>query len=266
MEHPNTQINEIVAPLTQMNQQHVPKGNGQVAIDNTLKESRQETILQGKDTNQQEIIPQISFVHTDPSTLTEERKPKKKGGRRKINIEYITDKNRRHITFSKRKGGIMKKAYELSTLTGTQVILLVASETGHVYTFATAKMQPLITKPEGKNLIQQCLNSTEEDDSQKEQQQGYQDPNQYPNYPYNTYVSKFPVQMSGTTMRQQYEQYPPEYQQQLEQQYQEYQLFMQQQQQQQGMVYPSNVNMMYQMNGQQQVNGHEMNGQTNGKK
>jgi len=83
----------------------------------------------------------------------------KKTGRRKINIEFIEDKSRRHITFSKRKAGIMKKAYELSTLTGTQVLLLVASETGHVYTFATPKLQPLITKPEGKNLIQACLNS-----------------------------------------------------------------------------------------------------------
>eukprot|EP01096_Ripella_sp_DP13-Kostka_P000061 TRINITY_DN1007_c1_g1_i1.p1 TRINITY_DN1007_c1_g1~~TRINITY_DN1007_c1_g1_i1.p1 ORF type:complete len:288 (-),score=109.80 TRINITY_DN1007_c1_g1_i1:260-1123(-) len=83
----------------------------------------------------------------------------KKAGRRKINIEFIEDKSRRHITFSKRKAGIMKKAYELSTLTGTQVLLLVASETGHVYTFATPKLQPLITKPEGKNLIQSCLNA-----------------------------------------------------------------------------------------------------------
>ena len=32
---------------------------------------------------------------------------------------------------------VMFQAYELSTLTGTQVMLLVASETGHVYTFAT---------------------------------------------------------------------------------------------------------------------------------
>jgi len=78
----------------------------------------------------------------------------RRAGRRKINIEFIGDKSRRHITFSKRKAGIMKKAYELSTLTGTQVLLLVASETGHVYTFATPKLQPLITKTEGKNLIQ----------------------------------------------------------------------------------------------------------------
>ena len=46
------------------------------------------------------------------------------------------------------------KAYELSVLTGTQVLLLVVSETGLVYTFTTPKLQPLVTKPEGKNLIQ----------------------------------------------------------------------------------------------------------------
>lgn len=51
------------------------------------------------------------------------------------------------------------KAYELSTLTGTQVLLLVASETGHVYTFATRKLQPMITSETGKALIQTCLNS-----------------------------------------------------------------------------------------------------------
>ena len=47
----------------------------------------------------------------------------------------------------------------MSTLTGTQVMLLVASETGHVYTFATRKLQPMITSESGKALIQTCLNS-----------------------------------------------------------------------------------------------------------
>lgn len=47
----------------------------------------------------------------------------------------------------------------MSTLTGTQVLLLVVSETGLVYTFTTPKLQPLVTKPEGKNLIQSCLNA-----------------------------------------------------------------------------------------------------------
>ncbi|CAG8655782.1 11003_t:CDS:2, partial [Ambispora leptoticha] len=38
-------------------------------------------------------------------------------------------------------------------------LLLVVSETGLVYTFTTPKLQPLVTKPEGKNLIQTCLNA-----------------------------------------------------------------------------------------------------------
>ncbi len=38
-------------------------------------------------------------------------------------------------------------------------MLLVASETGHVYTFATRKLQPMITSDAGKALIQTCLNS-----------------------------------------------------------------------------------------------------------
>ena len=53
----------------------------------------------------------------------------------------------------------LPQAYELSTLTGTQVLLLVASETGHVYTFATRKLQPMITSETGTALIQTCLNS-----------------------------------------------------------------------------------------------------------
>jgi pheromone receptor transcription factor len=98
-----------------------------------------------------------------PSTADDDDDDDDKPGRerRKIEIKFITDKSRRHITFSKRKAGIMKKAYELSVLTGTQVLLLVVSETGLVYTFTTPKLQPLVTKSEGKNLIQACLNAPE---------------------------------------------------------------------------------------------------------
>jgi len=98
-----------------------------------------------------------------PTTADDDDDDDDKPGRerRKIEIKFITDKSRRHITFSKRKAGIMKKAYELSVLTGTQVLLLVVSETGLVYTFTTPKLQPLVTKAEGKNLIQACLNAPE---------------------------------------------------------------------------------------------------------
>ena len=107
---------------------------------------------------------------------------KKTKGRVKNKIEFIDNKLRRYTTFSKRKTGIMKKAYELSTLTGTQVMLLVASETGHVYTFATRKLQPMITSDAGKALIQTCLNSPDppqpsqsQSNDQRMSAQGYEE-------------------------------------------------------------------------------------------
>ncbi|XP_057652529.1 serum response factor homolog isoform X1 [Diorhabda carinulata] len=105
----------------------------------------------------------VNEINEDSYSMQSKKSPpsngKKTKGRVKIKMEYIENKLRRYTTFSKRKTGIMKKAYELSTLTGTQVMLLVASETGHVYTFATRKLQPMITSEAGKALIQTCLNS-----------------------------------------------------------------------------------------------------------
>lgn len=96
---------------------------------------------------------------------------KSSSGRRKIVIEFIKNKGRRHITFSKRKSGIMKKAYQLSVLTGTDMLLLIASETGHVYTFATPKLQPMITTTEGKNMFQQCLNAPDQQRENKKEEE-----------------------------------------------------------------------------------------------
>ncbi|GMS80390.1 hypothetical protein PENTCL1PPCAC_2565, partial [Pristionchus entomophagus] len=103
-----------------------------------------------------------SMTHSSSGLLPNGKKTK---GRVKIKMEYISNKLRRYTTFSKRKTGIMKKAYELSTLTGTQVMLLVASETGHVYTFATKKLTPMISSEQGKSLIQQCLSQPDDPDN-----------------------------------------------------------------------------------------------------
>ncbi|EPR80121.1 MADS domain protein [Spraguea lophii 42_110] len=99
-----------------------------------------------------ENAPEIS----SDNGFAEEKKPRK-CGRKKIKMAFIEGKNKRSVTFSKRKKGIMKKAYELNILTGTEILLLVASESGHVYTFATPKLKPIIANHE--NLIQQCLNA-----------------------------------------------------------------------------------------------------------
>lgn len=86
-----------------------------------------------------------------------EKKVKKTKGRVKIKMELIGNKLRRQATFSKRKSNLLKKAYELWTLTGSQVLVVVASETSHVYTFATPKLQPIIGGPHGKTLIETCI-------------------------------------------------------------------------------------------------------------
>ncbi|GAA6056363.1 hypothetical protein JCM3770_005968 [Rhodotorula araucariae] len=78
-------------------------------------------------------------------------------GRRKISIQFIQDKARRHVTFTKRKSGLMKKAYELSTLTGTDCLVLVVSESGLVYTFSTPALSGVTDHPRGKEVIQASL-------------------------------------------------------------------------------------------------------------
>ncbi|KAH9385333.1 uncharacterized protein NEMAJ01_0229 [Nematocida major] len=93
----------------------------------------------------------------DESLESDDEGSRASKGRKKIKMEFIKDKGRRGVTFSKRKKGIMKKAYELNVLTKCEILLVVASETGHVYTFATPKLQPIIKQHE--NLIQQYLNT-----------------------------------------------------------------------------------------------------------
>ena len=66
--------------------------------------------------------PQAQQQHMEGADPPSDEQAVKRTGRRKINIEFIQDKARRNITFSKRKAGISKKAYELSRLTGAQAI------------------------------------------------------------------------------------------------------------------------------------------------
>lgn len=164
-------------PVHQQAPRPIPTPQQQAQLQQQYAQLQQYQVAQ-QQAMQQQSQSQLMMEMEDPEDSDDEGngRSEKRAGRRKIRIEYIEDKSRRHITFSKRKAGIMKKAYELSTLTGTQVLLLVASETGHVYTFATPKLQPLITKPEGKNLIQACLNAPDGGDY-TQQHAGYEDDN-----------------------------------------------------------------------------------------
>ncbi|THH06663.1 hypothetical protein EW145_g3934 [Phellinidium pouzarii] len=79
-------------------------------------------------------------------------------------IEIIVDKNKRLAAFKRRKNELMRGSYELSTLTGSQVLVLAVSENGLVYTFATTRLQGLVTRPEVRgntlgNAVQQPIAS-----------------------------------------------------------------------------------------------------------
>ncbi|PHT31600.1 hypothetical protein CQW23_27937 [Capsicum baccatum] len=52
---------------------------------------------------------------------------KKTQGRRKTAIKPIDNQNSRHVTFSKRRLGLFKKASELCILTGAEIVILVQS-------------------------------------------------------------------------------------------------------------------------------------------
>lgn len=60
----------------------------------------------------------------------------RKKGRREM--RRIEDATRRQVTFSKRRSGLLKKAYELSVLCDAEVALVVFSPTGRLYQFASA--------------------------------------------------------------------------------------------------------------------------------
>ena len=49
----------------------------------------------------------------------------------------------------------------MNVRTGAQVMVLVASETGHVYTYATDRLKPMMMSDRGRALIHTCLTSAD---------------------------------------------------------------------------------------------------------
>ncbi|KAF3339215.1 agamous-like MADS-box protein AGL62 [Carex littledalei] len=61
----------------------------------------------------------------------------KKGGKRKIPMELIGNKNYRQVCFSKRRKGLFKKAEELSVLCGVNVKIVAFSPAGKPYFYTS---------------------------------------------------------------------------------------------------------------------------------
>ncbi|XP_034906115.1 transcription factor CAULIFLOWER isoform X1 [Populus alba] len=58
-------------------------------------------------------------------------------GRGKVELKRIENPTRRQVTFSKRRNGLLKKAFELSILCDAEVSLFIFSPTGKFYQFAS---------------------------------------------------------------------------------------------------------------------------------
>ncbi|XWS35713.1 hypothetical protein CRYUN_Cryun20dG0020100 [Craigia yunnanensis] len=84
-------------------------------------------------------------------------------GRGKIQMRRIENDTSRQVTFSKRRNGLLKKAFELSVLCDAEVALIIFSPRDKLYEFASSSMQETIerymrhtkdnrTKPSEQNM------------------------------------------------------------------------------------------------------------------
>ncbi|XP_022246205.1 myocyte-specific enhancer factor 2-like isoform X2 [Limulus polyphemus] len=67
-------------------------------------------------------------------------------GRKKIRISKITDDRNRQVTFTKRKFGLMKKAYELSVLCNCEIALIIFNNTNKLFQYASTDMDKVLLK------------------------------------------------------------------------------------------------------------------------
>uniref|UniRef100_A0A8C4Q6W3 Myocyte enhancer factor 2A n=1 Tax=Eptatretus burgeri TaxID=7764 RepID=A0A8C4Q6W3_EPTBU len=67
-------------------------------------------------------------------------------GRKKIQIARITDERNRQVTFTKRKFGLMKKAYELSVLCDCEIALIIFNSTNKLFQYASTDMDKVLLK------------------------------------------------------------------------------------------------------------------------
>uniref|UniRef100_A0A8C1HH84 Myocyte enhancer factor 2ca n=1 Tax=Cyprinus carpio carpio TaxID=630221 RepID=A0A8C1HH84_CYPCA len=67
-------------------------------------------------------------------------------GRKKIQIARIMDERNRQVTFTKRKFGLMKKAYELSVLCDCEIALIIFNSTNKLFQYASTDMDKVLLK------------------------------------------------------------------------------------------------------------------------
>ncbi|KAK1560842.1 hypothetical protein Q3G72_031431 [Acer saccharum] len=95
-------------------------------------------------------------------------------GRGRVELKRIENKINRQVTFSKRRNGLLKKAYELSVLCDAEVALIIFSSRGKLYEFgSTGTGSGTITKT--LERYQRCSFNPQDNNIERETQSWYQE-------------------------------------------------------------------------------------------
>ncbi|XP_058225024.1 agamous-like MADS-box protein MADS3 [Rhododendron vialii] len=90
-------------------------------------------------------------------------------GRGRVELKRIENKINRQVTFSKRRNGLLKKAYELSMLCDAEVALIIFSSRGKLYEFGSAGMTKTLEK------YQRCSFNPQDNTVEHETQSWFQE-------------------------------------------------------------------------------------------
>ncbi|KAK4485209.1 hypothetical protein RD792_007836 [Penstemon davidsonii] len=121
------------------------------------------------------LLPLFSMNadHNDPpeSNHFQNKSARKRKGRQKLNIEKIENENNLQVTFSKRRVGLFKKASELATLTGAELLdrQLEAKRNGTKVEVKEAE-KVVTSQPSDGSVVMECnvINSFPSDFSMQE--------------------------------------------------------------------------------------------------
>ncbi|KAK3154918.1 hypothetical protein QOZ80_2BG0196630 [Eleusine coracana subsp. coracana] len=91
-------------------------------------------------------------------------------GRGRVELKRIENKINRQVTFSKRRNGLLKKAYELSVLCDAEVALIIFSSRGKLYEFGSAGITKTLERYQHC-----CYNAQDANNPLSESQTWYQE-------------------------------------------------------------------------------------------
>ncbi|KAK4483432.1 hypothetical protein RD792_010619 [Penstemon davidsonii] len=90
-------------------------------------------------------------------------------GRGRVELKRIENKINRQVTFSKRRNGLLKKAFELSVLCDAEVALIIFSSRGKLYEFGSTSMTKTLER------YQRCSFNPQDNSAERETQSWYQE-------------------------------------------------------------------------------------------